>query len=97
MSSATPIPPGTETARTAVWTVLELLRWTTGHFERQGIESARLDAECLLAFALGVERLRLYIDFDKPVNEGERAAFRWRTCWGPASSGPSTSRSGPTC
>ena len=76
MSSATPIAPGTETARTAVWTVLELLRWTTGHFERQGIESARLDAECLLAFALGVERLRLYIDFDKPVNETERAAFR---------------------
>jgi release factor glutamine methyltransferase len=76
VSSATPSPPGTETARTAVWTVLDLLRWTTEHFERQGIESARLDAECLLAFALGVERLRLYIDFDKPVNEAERAAFR---------------------
>jgi len=59
-----------------VWTVLELLRWTQGHFERQGIETARLDAECLLAHALGVERLRVYIDFDKPVEMGERARFR---------------------
>ena len=76
MSAATPSPPGMDTTRTAVWTVLDLLRWTTDHFERQGIQSARLDAECLLAFALGVERLRLYIDFDKPVNDAERATFR---------------------
>jgi release factor glutamine methyltransferase len=56
--------------------VLSLLQWTTAHFEKQGIDTARLDAECLLAHALGVERLRLYVDFDKPVQAGERAAFR---------------------
>jgi release factor glutamine methyltransferase len=56
--------------------VLELLRWTTAHFAEQGIDTPRLDAECLLAHALGVERLRLYLDFDKPVEAGERAAFR---------------------
>jgi release factor glutamine methyltransferase len=59
-----------------VWTVLELLRWTQGYFERQGIDSARLDAECLLAHALGLERLRLYVDFDQPVEPAERARFR---------------------
>jgi len=59
-----------------VWTVLELLRWTTEHFASRGIETARLDAECLLAHALGVPRLRLYLDFEKPVLEGERARFR---------------------
>jgi len=58
------------------WTILELLRWTTGHFAERGIPGARLDAECLLACALGVERVRLYIDYDKPVNEAERARFR---------------------
>jgi release factor glutamine methyltransferase len=62
--------------RTGVWTVLDLLRWTTGHLAERGIESARLDAECLLAHALGVERLRLYIDFDKPVDGAGRDAFR---------------------
>ncbi|MGH0036185.1 MAG: peptide chain release factor N(5)-glutamine methyltransferase [Myxococcota bacterium] len=62
--------------RTASWTVLELLRWTTRHFESKGIESARLDAECLLAHALGTTRLALYVEFEKPVMEAERATFR---------------------
>ena len=58
------------------WTVLELLRWTTDHFESKGIDTARLDAELLLAHALGTDRLRLYVDFEKPVLEAERAGFR---------------------
>jgi release factor glutamine methyltransferase len=59
-----------------IWTVLELLRWTTSHFAEKGIESARLDAECLLAFALGLSRVQLYLEFEKPVTPAERAAFR---------------------
>jgi release factor glutamine methyltransferase len=58
------------------WTILELLRWTQQHFASRGIESPRLDAECLLAHALGTDRLRLYLDFEKPVEAGERARFR---------------------
>jgi release factor glutamine methyltransferase len=58
------------------WTILELLRWTTQHFSDLGIETPRLDAECLLASALGVDRMRLYLDFDKPASPGERGAYR---------------------
>ena len=58
------------------WTVLELLRWTTDHFRAKGIDTARLDAEVLLGFALGVDRLRLYLDFEKPIEAVERARFR---------------------
>ncbi len=58
------------------WTVLELLRWTTDHFASRGIETPRLDAECLLAHALGVDRMRLYLDFDKPSSPEERDAYR---------------------
>jgi len=59
-----------------LWTVLDLLRWTTSHFSERGCDSPRLDAECLLAHALGVERLALYTGFERPVNPEERAAFR---------------------
>jgi release factor glutamine methyltransferase len=59
-----------------IWSVLDLLRWTTDHFAERGIDTPRLDAECLLAAALGVDRLRLYLDFDKPVREDERGSFR---------------------
>jgi len=58
------------------WTILELLRWTTQHFSHLGIETPRLDAECLLASALGVDRMRLYLDFDKPASPAERDAYR---------------------
>jgi release factor glutamine methyltransferase len=58
------------------WTILEVLRWTQGHFASRGIETPRLDAECLLAHALGTDRLRLYLDFEKPVEADERARFR---------------------
>ncbi len=59
-----------------IWTVLDLLRWTTDYFASRGIETARLDAEVLLAHALETERLRLYIDYEKPVQGDERARFR---------------------
>ena len=62
--------------KSRTWTILELLRWTTQYFAEQGIETPRLDAECLLASALGVDRMRLYLDFDKPASPGERDAFR---------------------
>jgi len=58
------------------WTVLDLLRWTTQHFAERGIETPRLDAECLLGFALGCDRLQLYVNYDRPVDESERARFR---------------------
>lgn len=73
------IEPGREAKPSADrkgWTVLELLRWTTRHFAARGIETPRLDAELLLASALGSDRLRLYVDFDRPVNEAERSLYR---------------------
>jgi len=59
-----------------VWTVLDLLRWTTDHFASRGIDTPRLDAEVLLAYALECDRLRLYVEYEKPVEEPDRARFR---------------------
>ena len=58
------------------WTILDLLKWTSDRFASGGIESARLDAECLLAHVLGVDRMRLYVDFEAPVGASDRAAYR---------------------
>ena len=78
MSGGQPTPPprSAENSPDRTWTVLALLKWTTDHFAKQGIETARLDAECLLAHALGSDRLRLYLDFEKPVLPDERAVYR---------------------
>lgn len=58
------------------WTVLDLLKWTTNYFAGKGIENGRLDAELLLAEILKLNRIGLYLNFDRPVHSDELVAFR---------------------
>lgn len=58
------------------WTIREILRWTAVFFSEKGIESARLDAELLLAHALKRDRLYLYLNLDAPLSSNERELFR---------------------
>lgn len=60
------------------WTVLKLLRWTADYFAGRGIDSPRLDAELLLAETLGLDRVGLYVNFERPLQADELAAFRER-------------------
>src|SRR4051812_34200895 len=55
---------------------MSVLRWTTSRFEERGISSPRLDAEVLIAAALGVSRVQLYVQFDRPLQPAELAAIR---------------------
>ncbi len=61
-----------------VWTIRRVLGWTTGFFTEKGVESARLDAELLVADALGFDRVRLYTEHDKPLSPEELAGIRER-------------------
>ena len=58
------------------WTPLKLLGWTQGFFAGKGVDAPRLTAELLLAQALGCDRVRLYLDFDKPLGDEELARYR---------------------
>lgn len=58
------------------WTIRRVLAWTAEDFAARGIASARLDAELLVAHALGLGRVQLYMDLDRPLNEAEREAIR---------------------
>jgi release factor glutamine methyltransferase len=57
-------------------TVLEVLKLAADHFQKHGSDSARLDAEVLLAHALGLRRLDLYLKFDRPLSELELSSYR---------------------
>ena len=57
-------------------TVLEVLRSTTGYFQKRNIESPRLNAEHLLAHVLGRKRMELYLDFERQLRESELAPLR---------------------
>jgi release factor glutamine methyltransferase len=69
-------PSPTSSAAPARWTVKDVLQWTKSRFEERGLASPRLDAEILTAQALGVERVQLYVQFDRPLTAPELAAIR---------------------
>ncbi|MFQ3592503.1 MAG: peptide chain release factor N(5)-glutamine methyltransferase [Gemmataceae bacterium] len=58
------------------WTIRRLLEWTRDYLAGKGIESARLEAELLLAHALRCAKIALYTRYDEVPDEAQRAAFR---------------------
>ena len=58
------------------WTIEAVLRWAADDFHTRKIESSRLDAEVLLAFALGTTRIGLVMEGKKPLAPEELAKFR---------------------
>lgn len=63
-------------AENDVWTVQRILQWTTGFLQNKGIESARLEAELLLANARKCQRIHLYTSLNDELKEAERATMR---------------------
>lgn len=73
-------------------TLGEVLRRTTTYLGERGSSSPRLDADLLLAHALGMDRMQLYLEHDRPLTPAElegpehssggaETGNRWRTSW----------------
>jgi release factor glutamine methyltransferase len=59
-----------------VLTIGDVLRKSTEHLAAKDAEHPRLDAERLLAHALGMQRVELYMHLDRPLTDGELDAAR---------------------
>ncbi len=57
-------------------TIGEVLAGATEYLAGRGVENARLDAERLLAHALGLSRIELYTQHDRPLTAAERSGAR---------------------
>ena len=56
--------------------LLDVLRGAESYLAERGVENPRLNAEHLLAHALGLKRMELYLQFDRQLTETERAPLR---------------------
>jgi release factor glutamine methyltransferase len=59
-----------------MWTTLKVLTWTKNFLAGKGIDNARLEAEWLLCAATGLDRVGLYLNFEKPLTDEELASYR---------------------
>ena len=62
--------------RESQWTILELLKWTTAYFKSHNIENPRASSEILLAHALNLRRIDLYLRYDQPLGRQELDQFK---------------------
>lgn len=58
------------------WTVLKVLQWTANYLQQAGVDNGRLDGELLLAATLGLDRVGLYLNYDRPMEPAELEGFR---------------------
>ena len=57
-------------------TLAEVLNGAVDYLTARGVDTPRLDAELLLARALGLQRIELYTQHDRPLTEAERTSAR---------------------
>lgn len=58
------------------WTLLELLNAARDYLSRKEIENARGDAEALLGKVIGLPRVQLYVQHDRPMRREEIVNYR---------------------
>jgi release factor glutamine methyltransferase len=63
-------------ARNRPTLLIDYLQLAQNHLHSKGVDSARLDAELLLAEALGLSRVELYTNHDRPLAAPEVDRFR---------------------
>ncbi len=57
-------------------TILEGIQRSTEFLAKKGVDSPRLQTELLLAHALKLPRMRLYLNFERELSDSERNSFR---------------------
>jgi release factor glutamine methyltransferase len=62
--------------KSETWTLLKVLDWTREYLAAKGVENARRESEWLLCHVLSLDRMGLYLNFDKPLSDAELAALR---------------------
>ena len=59
-----------------IWTVRRILEWIEGYLAQRGDANPRVSAQWLVGEALGMSRMQLFLDAERPLTADERAVLR---------------------
>ena len=57
-------------------TIREIKERTESFFKKRGVPNAKLDTDILIAHSLGIKRLDIYLDLDRPLTEAQLTDLR---------------------
>ena len=58
------------------WQIIDVLNWSENYLTDKGIESARIETEWMLREILGLSRIEIYLNHQRPLNKAELAVFK---------------------
>jgi release factor glutamine methyltransferase len=58
------------------WSVLKLLQWSEEFFTKKDVDAPRLTAQLLLGHVLKLDKVKLYVNFDRPMEPSELAEYK---------------------
>lgn len=70
------VPASTNPAPAEVWTTRRLIKWIESHLAARKVDAPRPSAELLVSHVLGCDRMRLYMEADRPASQAERDRLR---------------------
>ena len=76
MIQTVPIKTRTADSDDCQWTIIKLIRWATSYLNSHEIDSPRATGEILLAHALHLNRIDLYLKYDQPLVADELQKFK---------------------
>lgn len=59
-----------------IWRIIDIINWSKDYLGKNNIDSPRLTIELMLTQVLGIERIKLYTDFDKPLTDKELSTIK---------------------
>jgi len=59
-----------------IYRVIDIITMSTDYLKSRGFENARLNAELIAAHVLKLNRVQLYLNFERPLSHPEVAAMR---------------------
>ena len=59
-----------------IWSIIDIINWGVEYFEKKNISNPRLNIELLLCEVLQNDRMNLYLNYEKPLNEDELALLK---------------------